>query len=553
MGDCGSGRARYGPGMRRARWVDARFGSLSPTRTDAALVVVLCLAWVVEVLANGSRPAPLAATLFAGWAMIAPVAWRRRAPAAALAAHGTLMGLSAAVGAGVLDGPHNVEGIAIAILIYSLGAYAQGIWLAAGVAVSLAIVTSHALLVGTSLGPGATLSLVAFVAAATLTGRALRQRRLLTRELEERAARLRADREARARSVADDERRRIAHEPHDVVTHVLGAMVVQASSLRRARPSEPGEIARTLGDIERSGREALAEMRRLLSVLRAGEGQPLAPAPTIDQVHRLAALTRERGLPVELRIEGRPRPLARSIDISAYRVVEDALQASLERGERRALVTLRYGPSDTEVEVTGEHPAHSSPAEAVRLRLAAIRERVAICAGELRSAEGQGGGFAVRARFPHNGHTAVASAGERTAGVLEAGLPPARRRDRRGWLVDAALAVAVLAALTLDAFSSGELRGSAALNEAVFVVMASAFAWRRRAPLAAAATVAIAAVALTAFLTPLPALQTGQGALVVMTYLAAAATEGRQAALAFGALGASVAAVMLVYGVPKLS
>jgi hypothetical protein len=329
--------------------------------------------------------------------------------------------------------------------------------------------------------------------------------------------------------------------------------VVQASSLRRAPPSEPGEIARTLGDIERSGREALAEMRRLLSVLRAGEGQPLAPAPTIDQVHRLAALTRERGLPVELRIEGRPRPLARSIDISAYRVVEDALQASLERGERRALVTLRYGPSDTEVEVTGEHPAHSSPAEAVRLRLAAIRERVAICAGELRSAEGQGGGFAVRARFPHNGHTAVASAGERTAGVLEAGLPPARRRDRRGWLVDAALAVAVLAALTLDAFSSGELRGSAALNEAVFVVMASAFAWRRRAPLAAAATVAIAAVALTAFLTPLPALQTGQGALVVMTYLAAAATEGRQAALAFGALGASVAAVMLVYGVPKLS
>jgi signal transduction histidine kinase len=171
----------------------------------------------------------------------------------------------------------------------------------------------------------------------------------------------------------------------------------------------------------------------------------------------------------------------------------------------------------------------------------------------LHSAEGQGGGFAVRARFPHNGHSAVASAGEQTAGAFEAGLPPARRRDRRGWLVDAALAVAVLAALTLDAFSSGELRGSAALNEAVFVVMASAFAWRRRAPLAAAATVAIAAVALTAFLTPLPALQTGQGALVVMTYLAAAATKGRQAALAFGALGASVAAVMLVYGVPKLS
>ncbi|HJW61486.1 MAG TPA: histidine kinase, partial [Actinomycetota bacterium] len=154
-----------------------------------------------------------------------------------------------------------------------------------------------------------------------------------------------------------EERGRIARELHDVVAHSVSVMVVQAGAARRTLGAGPDQAAAVLGQIESTGRQALVEMRRLLGLLRDGdqEDAALAPQPSLEHLDSLAAAAREAGLPVEVTVEGEPRPLPAGVDLSAYRIVQEALTNSLKHaGPARAKVRICYGREVLEVQVTDD-------------------------------------------------------------------------------------------------------------------------------------------------------------------------------------------------------
>jgi signal transduction histidine kinase len=218
----------------------------------------------------------------------------------------------------------------------------------------------------------------------------------LTQRLRERADELEAGRERRARDAVAAERRRIAGELHDVVTHSVSVMVVQAAAARRLVPTDPGRAREAMEAIERTGREALNEMRRLLGVLRRGdEDIALTPQPSLRRLDLLAA---GAGMQVNLQVDGEPPALPPGLDVAAYRVVQEALRAMQRIGEDDASVTVRYTRRGIELEVTGTAAVYED-AEA-EVRLLGTRERIALFGGELHAGRRRGGGWALRARLP---------------------------------------------------------------------------------------------------------------------------------------------------------
>ena len=238
-------------------------------------------------------------------------------------------------------------------------------------------------------------------------GSAMRARRAQAEALESRAALLESERESKARLAVADERARIARELHDVVTHSVSLMVVQAGAARRVLETSPDQAKEALVTVESTGRQALVEMRRLLGVLRTEDDATgaLEPQPGIDQLGTLLTGIRSAGLPVELVVEGEARPLPAGVDLSAYRIVQEALTNILKHaGPARAEVRLRYGSDALEVRVADDgRGGTGQPADAGKEPghgLVGMRERVALFGGELRAGPGQSGGYAVTARLP---------------------------------------------------------------------------------------------------------------------------------------------------------
>ena len=217
----------------------------------------------------------------------------------------------------------------------------------------------------------------------------------------ERAARLEREREAEARAAVAEERARIARELHDVVGHSVSVMTVQASGVRRLLREDQVREREALLIVERTGREALAEMRRMVGVLRRPEEAPaLAPQPSLEHLDRLLDQAREAGLPVDLRVEGAAVELPAGVDLTAYRLVQEGLTNALKHAHAtRAEVLVNYGEGAIEVTVSddgrgvgnGDGGGHG---------LVGMRERVSVYGGELDAGPQPGGGYRLRAKLP---------------------------------------------------------------------------------------------------------------------------------------------------------
>src|SRR5437763_5078861 len=237
-----------------------------------------------------------------------------------------------------------------------------------------------------------------------LAGNALGAKLSQYKQAEERAERLEREREERARAAVAEERARIARELHDVVGHSVSVMTVQASGVRRLLRPEQEREREALLIVEQTGREALAEMRRLVGVLRRPEEAPaLAPQPSLQHLDKLVDQVRESGLAVDLKVEGEAEKLPASVDLAAYRLVQEGLTNTLKHAQaHHAEVLVRYGNGEVELVVAddgngvggGDGGGHG---------LVGLRERITVCGGRLETGPRAGGGYEVRALLPMNG------------------------------------------------------------------------------------------------------------------------------------------------------
>jgi signal transduction histidine kinase len=222
-------------------------------------------------------------------------------------------------------------------------------------------------------------------------------------ELIARAERAERDREAATRQILADERNRIARELHDSIAHHMSVMVVQAGAARRVLDADPDAARAALQAIEEAGRRGMSTIPTLVRALRGGDaGTDLAPQPGLAQLDDMIGLVTAAGLPVSVQMEGCPRPLPPAVDMSAYRITQEALTNVLKHaGPARAHVCLRYGNDELEVTVTddgwGTGPGGIDEGGH---GLVGMRERVAILGGDFEAASPPTGGFRIRARFP---------------------------------------------------------------------------------------------------------------------------------------------------------
>jgi signal transduction histidine kinase len=238
-----------------------------------------------------------------------------------------------------------------------------------------------------------------------LAGFGLRRRVTESEAAEERMARLEREREDEARLAVAEERARIARELHDVVGHCVSVMTVQSSAVRRLLRADQEKERAALLTVEQAGREALVEMRRLVSVLRTAETQgaepSLAPLPGLSLVPKLVSQAIETGLSVRLRVEGDPVPLPASIDLAAYRLVQEGLTNTIKHAYATSVdVLVRYAADEVEVEVSDDGRGANGRAADGGHGLVGMRERVGLFGGRLEAGPGRSGGYRLRAMLP---------------------------------------------------------------------------------------------------------------------------------------------------------
>jgi signal transduction histidine kinase len=232
-------------------------------------------------------------------------------------------------------------------------------------------------------------------------GFALRERAEKAEAAEVRAAQAEREREAAARVAVAEERARIARELHDIVAHAVSVMVLQVGAVRHKLPDALADDRDALSGVERAGRTALAEMRRLLAAIRPdGDEAELVPQPGLDGLDSLLTEIGRAGLPVELHVDGKPFPLPRGIDLSAYRIVQEGLTNALKHARAtRADVTVRYRPDEVQLEVR-DNGQGSATSDGLGHGLVGVRERVKIYGGEMTAGAATEGGFVLSTRLP---------------------------------------------------------------------------------------------------------------------------------------------------------
>jgi signal transduction histidine kinase len=237
--------------------------------------------------------------------------------------------------------------------------------------------------------------------AAWIAGFALRAREEQAEKAEVRAVQAEGEREVAARIAVAEERARIARELHDVVAHAVSVMVLQVGAVRHKLPDSMAEDRNALRSVERAGRTALAEMRRLLAAMRREDDEvEFVPQPGLDGLNALLDEVGRAGLPARLHVDGEPYTLPRGVDLSAYRIVQEGLTNALKHANASdADVTVRYHPDEVEIEVrdNGDGDAAS---DGLGHGLVGVRERVKLYGGEMSAGKAPGGGFVLSTRLP---------------------------------------------------------------------------------------------------------------------------------------------------------
>ena len=372
-------------------------------RADVALALALfavteAFVFTGTLMSGGATALSVASAA----ALTLPLAWRRRAPlAAAVFVAGAIVvdDLVAGWDGAVISFPSSI------IAAYSAGAHARQRHAIAALAALTGANLIDALGAPGNRAGDLALGLVVFSLVPWLVGQALRRERARTAELQELAAQLAAEREQRTREAVSAERGRIARELHDIVGHAISLIAVQADAAGRLLRRDPSRAREPLEAIQTTSRGALAEMRQLVGLLRDSDEQPLlGPQPGVGDLTRLVDNARQAGLPVTVELTGERRALPATIDLAAYRIVQEGLtNVHKHAGAAPTSITIHYEESHLDVEV--RNGGDGASASGRGHGLIGIRERVALLGGELETGPAENGDFVVHARLPLTGNS----------------------------------------------------------------------------------------------------------------------------------------------------
>jgi signal transduction histidine kinase len=369
----------------------------SARTVDVLVVLVVALLVVPAAIDQASKSDEVLAAALLSVAGVLALLFRRSWP---------FLVLAVVTATNVLTPVDSPIWIPLMIALYTIGSRHSGetTIAAAGAVVGVGFV--YRLAGGPEFGSGDLIALALICAVSAGLGLYVGNRRARMDRLRERAELLDRERELLAQRAVAEERVRIAQELHDVVAHNVSLIVVQAQALGATAGDE--RVREATDGIADLGREAMAEMHRTLKLLRAGaDGDPaLAPQPGLSELDGLLERARGAGVGIDLTVEGEPRPLSQSVDLSAYRIVQEALTNVVKHaGRAHTTVTLGYRPDALELTIadTGDAPPRES---AAGHGLVGMRERAALFGGTLSAGPRDGHGFEVRASLPYDGEPA---------------------------------------------------------------------------------------------------------------------------------------------------
>lgn len=386
-----------------SRWsqLTQRFRDLNPWIIDACIGTLFTVGGLVALFATSSRTIDYhdadAGGVLLVLACSLPYYFRRRAPFTVFAVSFVALCVLAIVGY-----PANIESQFLLVGTYSLGSHAAGRARALGLAM---IVVGLAIVAAAGIPDASTSGLVQtgiIYLASYLFGSSMRNRRLYLAELEARAADLERERDEEAARAVAEERLRIAQELHDVVAHSMGVIAVQAGVGSHVIETDPAEAKHSLDAISATSRSTLGEIRRILGVLRGDGEAEYQPAPGLADLPKLAADFTEAGLPVAVTVDGETDCLPAGVDLTAYRIVQEALTNTLKHaGPAHAEVTVSHQPGLVAVSITDDGRGVNGAETDGGHGLLGMRERVGVYGGTLHAGPQRGGGFRVIAALPY--------------------------------------------------------------------------------------------------------------------------------------------------------
>ena len=374
-----------------------RLHALSPRAQDALIAAALTLftqyeLWVGRADVEGS----LALQRSAFAVMTLAVAWRRLAPLTALCAVSVALVVQTIFGG---DAPVVGGFLAMIIVTHSVATHRERRGAVIGLVVMLAGVETYPLVNQDDIQLADEIGNAALFVVVWGLARAVRTRQHRAEELEDRAAVLEREQEAQRQAAIGEERARIARELHDIVAHGVSLMVLQAGGARQVLGDGHERVRASLLAVEQAGRQALDEMHRLLGVLREDLRGPSPPQASLGQLAEVAEQMEAAGLAVEVIVEGTPRSLPQSIDLSAYRIVQEALTNTLKHaGPAQARVVIRYADSELDIEVTDT--GRGKGTRRGGHGLVGMRERASLFGGTLQAGPRPEGGWRVSAKLP---------------------------------------------------------------------------------------------------------------------------------------------------------